>query len=51
MRIPWIGHLVLFMHEGSGLSIVLTIIILLVIVEFVIPLIRKKREIKLEHQN
>jgi signal peptidase I len=44
MRIPWIGHFVLFMREGIGLPIVIGLIILLIIAEFLIPIIKKKKK-------
>ncbi len=44
MRIPWLGWVPLFMKNDSwGLPVVITIIMLLVIVEFVVPELRKKR--------
>jgi signal peptidase I len=43
MRIPWVGHIVLFMRNSVGLPIVITLIILLVIIEFVAPLLRGKK--------
>ena len=43
MRIPWVGHAILFMQRSSfGLPIGIALIILLVIVEFIYPLVRKK---------
>lgn len=42
LRIPWIGHIVLFMRRSIGLPIVIALMILLVIVEFILPLLRKK---------
>jgi signal peptidase I len=42
MRIPWLGHLVLFMRNSIGLPIIIMLIIIIVIVEFVIPLLREK---------
>jgi signal peptidase len=48
MRIPWLGHLVLFMRNSLGLPIIIILIIIIVIVEFVIPLLRKK--MPSEHQ-
>jgi signal peptidase I len=42
MRIPWLGHLVLFMRNSIGLPIVIALIIILVIVEFIVPLLRGK---------
>jgi signal peptidase I len=43
MRIPWIGHVVLFMRNSVGLPIVVALIILIVVIEFVFPLFRKKK--------
>ena len=43
MRIPWLGHIILFMRNSVGLPIIIALIILLVIVEFVVPLFRGKK--------
>ncbi len=43
MRVPWVGHVVLFMRNSLGLPLVITLIVLLVIVEFVLPLLKKKK--------
>jgi signal peptidase I len=43
MRIPWVGHVVLFMRNSIGLPIVIVLIILIVIVEFVFPLLKGKK--------
>jgi hypothetical protein len=43
MRIPWLGHVVLFMRNSAGLPIVIALIIVLVIFEFVVPLVKGKR--------
>lgn len=43
MRIPWVGHVALFMRNSLGLPIIIVLIIILVIVEFVIPLFRGKQ--------
>ena len=43
MRIPWLGHLVLFMRNSIGLPIVIALIIILIIVEFIVPLLREKK--------
>ncbi len=43
MRIPWLGHVVMFMRNSVGLPIVIALIIILVIVEFIIPLLRGKK--------
>jgi hypothetical protein len=49
MRIPWIGHIAIFMHDALGVNnsyiaipIVVLLIILLIILEFVIPLLKRK---------
>lgn len=43
MRIPWLGHLVLFMRNSIGLPIVIALIIIIVILEFVLPLLKEKK--------
>jgi len=43
MRIPWLGHVVLFMRNSIGLPIVIALIIILVIIEFIFPLLRVKK--------
>ena len=42
MRIPWVGHAILFMHNSMGLPIIIALMILLVFLEFILPLFRKK---------
>ncbi len=42
MRIPWLGQIVLFMRNSVGLPIVVALIIIIVILEFVLPLMKKK---------
>lgn len=37
LRIPWIGHIALFMRNSSGIFIIVILIIILVVVEFIIP--------------
>ena len=50
MRIPWFGHITLFMRNNLwGLPVVVVLILLLVIIEFIIPVIREKR--RPEQQN
>ena len=41
-RVPWIGNVVLFMQTQTGIITVAIIIVLLLIVEFVAPILRKK---------
>jgi signal peptidase I len=43
MRIPWLGHVVLFMRNSIGLPLVVALIILIIIIEFVFPLLRRKK--------
>jgi signal peptidase I len=43
MRIPWVGHIVLFMRNSVGLPIVVALIIIIVILEFVLPLMKEKK--------
>ena len=42
MRIPLVGHIVLFMRNSTGILIVVAIAAILIILEFIIPLFRKK---------
>jgi signal peptidase I len=41
MRIPWVGHLALFMRNSSGIFLILAIILILVILEFILPIFTK----------
>jgi signal peptidase I len=41
-RVPWVGNIVLFMQTQTGIITVAIIIVLLLIVEFVAPILRKK---------
>jgi signal peptidase I len=43
MRIPWIGHVVLFMRNSVGLPIIIALMIILLIIEFIVPLLRRKK--------
>jgi len=45
MRIPWVGHIALLMHNSSaGIFIIAVLIIVLIMIEFVIPLFTGKEE-------
>ena len=45
LRIPWFGWVTLFMrHKSWALPLVIALIVLLVIVEFVLPLVKEKRK-------
>ena len=49
LRIPWLGSVALFMHDSSGISIIIILLVVLVIVEFAIPaLLGEKSEVKQE---
>lgn len=43
MRIPWLGHVVLFMRDSVGLPIVVALMIILLVIEFIVPLFRQKK--------
>ncbi len=43
MRIPWIGNIVLFMRTPFGLVLVAVLMALLIFVEFIVPVFRKKQ--------
>jgi len=44
MRIPWLGWITLFMRDNQwGLPVVVAIIMLLVIIEFIAPILRGKK--------
>jgi signal peptidase I len=45
MRIPWFGWITLFMRNNPfGLPLVIALIVLLVVVEFVLPLLKEKKK-------
>jgi signal peptidase I len=43
MRVPWIGHLALYMRNSTGILLIVALIIILIVVEFVLPLITGKK--------
>jgi signal peptidase I len=43
MRVPWVGHLALFMRNGLGIPLVIVIILVIVIFEFILPLFRQEK--------
>ena len=43
MRIPWLGHIVLFMRNSVGLPIIIALIIVIIIIEFVLPIFKGKK--------
>jgi signal peptidase I len=42
MHIPWVGHAVLFMRNSVGLPIIIALMVILVVIEFILPLLKKK---------
>jgi len=42
MRIPWLGHLALFMHNSYGIYIVVTLLIIMIVIEFILPALSSK---------
>jgi len=42
-RIPWVGHLALYMRDSSALYVIIAIIIVLIIVEFALPTSRSDK--------
>jgi len=42
-RIPWVGHLALFMRNSSGVYLIIALIIILIIIELLIPMMRRKK--------
>lgn len=42
MRIPWVGHVALLMRNSLGTELVILIILILIFVEFIIPLFQRK---------
>ena len=44
MRIPWVGHIALLMNNSSGIFIIAFLLILLIIAEFIVPLLTGKKD-------
>jgi signal peptidase I len=45
MRIPWFGWVTLFLRSNQwGLPVIISLIMLLIVVEFVIPIVREKKK-------
>lgn len=42
MRIPWVGYAILFMRNSVGLPIIIALMVILVVIEFILPLRKKK---------
>jgi signal peptidase I len=52
LRIPWFGWITLFMRGNSwALPVIIALIILLVVIEFVIPLIKEKQKKSAQQTN
>jgi hypothetical protein len=43
LRIPWIGHLALYMRNSTGILLIVALIIILIVVEFILPLVTGKK--------
>lgn len=43
LRVPWVGHIALFMRNSFGVPLAIVLILLIVVIEFVLPLFRKKK--------
>jgi len=43
LRIPWVGHLSLFMQDSFGTLLIIALIIVILIVEFAIPVLTSKK--------
>ena len=43
-RIPWLGHLALFMRTYSGIFVIVLIVGVLIVLEFVIPMLTKNED-------
>jgi len=43
MRVPWIGHLALYMRNSTGILLIVALIIILIVVEFILPLVTGKK--------
>jgi signal peptidase I len=51
-RVPWFGHVTLFMKENTfGLPIIIALIILLVALEFIMPLAKRKKQTVEQKEN
>ena len=43
LRIPWIGHLALYMRNSTGILLIVVLIIILIVVEFILPILTGKK--------
>ena len=47
MRIPYFGHITLFLRNNSwGLPLIITLIVILLLIEFIGPFIKRSRDRK-----
>ena len=52
MRIPWFGHITLFLQKNPyGLPVIIALIILLLVIEFIIPIVKKTKEQETKNEN
>jgi heme/copper-type cytochrome/quinol oxidase subunit 2 len=43
MRVPWFGHIALYMRNSTGIVIVVVLIVILIVVEFLLPAVTRKK--------
>ena len=43
LRIPWFGHIALYMRNSTGIVIVVALIVILIVVEFLLPAVTRKK--------
>jgi len=43
LRVPWIGHLALYMRNSTGILLIVMLIIILIVVEFILPIMTGKK--------
>lgn len=43
MRIPWVGHFALYIHNSNWIMVIIVLIIVLIVIEFVLPMLTSKK--------
>jgi hypothetical protein len=43
MRVPWFGFIALYMRNSTGIIIVVALIVVLIVVEFLVPALWRKK--------
>jgi signal peptidase I len=44
MRVPWVGHVALLMRNSFGIPLVILVVVLLIFIEFILPLFQRKTQ-------